>query len=269
MKKLKVMTVIGTRPEIIRLSRVMAKLDEYCDHVLVHTGQNYDYELNEIFFADLGIRKPDRFLEAAGGTGAETIGKVIIAADRILERDPARSRAGSGRHQQLPRGDPGQAPQRSRSSTWRPAIAASTCACRKRSTAGSSTIRPTSTSTYSDHRARVSAGAKDCRRIASSRPGSPMREVLEHHRVKIASSDVLARLGLEPRRLLRGQCAPRGEHRVGRQPRVSSGRCSTPWPRRYGLPVIVSTHPRTQKRIDTTGLQARRAGASGKTPRLH
>jgi UDP-N-acetylglucosamine 2-epimerase (non-hydrolysing) len=84
MKKLKVMTVVGTRPEIIRLSRVMAKLDEYCDHVLVHTGQNYDYELNEIFFKDLGIRKPDHFLQAAGKTGAETIGNVIIAVDRVL-----------------------------------------------------------------------------------------------------------------------------------------------------------------------------------------
>src|SRR5690606_22914789 len=85
-KKLKVMTVVGTRPEIIRLSRVMAKLDEHCEHILVHTGQNYDFELNEIFFQDLGIRKPDHFLSAAGATGAETIGNVIIAVDRVLER---------------------------------------------------------------------------------------------------------------------------------------------------------------------------------------
>ena len=84
MKNLKVMTVVGTRPEIIRLSRVMARLDEYCDHVVVHTGQNYDYELNQIFFDDLGIRKPDHFLNAAGGGAAETIGKVIIAVDHVL-----------------------------------------------------------------------------------------------------------------------------------------------------------------------------------------
>ena len=84
MKKLKVMTVVGTRPEIIRLSRVMAKLDDYCDHILVHTGQNYDYELNEIFFDDLRIRKPDQFLCAAGASGAETIGNIIIAVDRVL-----------------------------------------------------------------------------------------------------------------------------------------------------------------------------------------
>ena len=84
MKKLKVVTVVGTRPEIIRLSRVMAALDVSCEHILVHTGQNYDYELNQIFFDDLGIRKPDYFLNAAGSTGAETIGNVIIAVDRVL-----------------------------------------------------------------------------------------------------------------------------------------------------------------------------------------
>src|SRR5690606_25926185 len=84
MKKLRDVTVVGTRPEIIRLSSVMAKLDEYCDHVLVHTGQNYDYELNEILFQDLGIRKPDHVLNAAGASGAETIGNVIIAVDRVL-----------------------------------------------------------------------------------------------------------------------------------------------------------------------------------------
>lgn len=85
MKKMKVVTVVGTRPEIIRLSRVIAKLDEHCEHILVHTGQNYDYELNEIFFQDLGIRKPDHFLNAAGASGAQTIGNVIIAVDQVLE----------------------------------------------------------------------------------------------------------------------------------------------------------------------------------------
>ncbi|RBL65005.1 UDP-N-acetylglucosamine 2-epimerase (non-hydrolyzing), partial [Pseudomonas sp. MWU13-2625] len=89
MKKLKVLTVVGTRPEIIRLSRVIARLDECCNHVLVHTGQNYDYELNEIFFQDLGIRKPDHFLNAAGSSGARTIGNVIIAIDNVLEQEAA------------------------------------------------------------------------------------------------------------------------------------------------------------------------------------
>ena len=87
MKKLKVCTVVGTRPEIIRLSRVMAVLDDYCDHIIVHTGQNYDYELNQIFFDDLELRKPDHFLNAAGLNGAETIGNVIISVDKVLAEE--------------------------------------------------------------------------------------------------------------------------------------------------------------------------------------
>ena len=86
MRRMKVMTVVGTRPEIIRLSRVMARLDQYCEHIIVHTGQNYDYELNEVFFNDLGIRKPDLFLGAAGKTAAETIGQIIISVDEALEK---------------------------------------------------------------------------------------------------------------------------------------------------------------------------------------
>lgn len=87
MNKMKVMTVVGTRPEIIRLSRIIAKLDQYTDHTLVHTGQNYDYELNEIFFNDLGIRKPDHFLKAVGASATETIGQIIIKTDQILDKE--------------------------------------------------------------------------------------------------------------------------------------------------------------------------------------
>ena len=81
---LRVMTIVGTRPELIKLSLTIAKLDQFCEHTLVHTGQNYDYELNQIFLTDMGIRQPDIFLEVAGATAAETIGNVIIAADRVL-----------------------------------------------------------------------------------------------------------------------------------------------------------------------------------------
>ena len=84
MKKLKVITVVGTRPEIIRLSRVISLLDNHCDHILIHTGQNYDYELNEIFFEDLEIRMPDFFLNSAGSNPCETIGKIIISFDEIV-----------------------------------------------------------------------------------------------------------------------------------------------------------------------------------------
>ena len=85
MHKIKVMTVVGTRPEIIRLSRVMVKLDEHCEHSIIHTGQNYDYELNEVFFKDLGIRKPDLYLGAAGKSPAESIGQIIISVDEALK----------------------------------------------------------------------------------------------------------------------------------------------------------------------------------------
>ena len=86
MKKLRVMTILGTRPEIIRLSRVMARLDAYCDHCIVHTGQNYDYELNEIFFRELEVRRPDHFLDAARATPAASIGRIISAVDEVLEK---------------------------------------------------------------------------------------------------------------------------------------------------------------------------------------
>ena len=86
MNKLRVATVVGTRPEIIRLSRVFAKLDEYCEHTLIHTGQNYDFELNEIFFNDLGIKKPKYFLNAVGSTTAETIGNIISKSNDLFEK---------------------------------------------------------------------------------------------------------------------------------------------------------------------------------------
>ena len=87
MTKLKVMTILGTRPEIIRLSRVMAKLDKYCNHCIVHTGQNYDYELNEVFYHDLGLRKPDHFLGTGGGSLGETLGKILVESERVLQAE--------------------------------------------------------------------------------------------------------------------------------------------------------------------------------------
>jgi hypothetical protein len=97
------MTVVGTRPEIIRLSRVIAALDrsEAIHHILMHTGQNYDYELNQIFFEDLGIRKPDYFLDAAGANAAATIGQIIINIDPLLEQEQPDALPGAGRHQLL------------------------------------------------------------------------------------------------------------------------------------------------------------------------
>ena len=83
----KVVTIVGTRPEIIKLSRVIAELENHINHILVHTGQNYDYELNEIFFNDLGVKKPDYFLNAVGDSTAQTIGNIISESDKILEKE--------------------------------------------------------------------------------------------------------------------------------------------------------------------------------------
>ncbi len=143
MKKLKIMSVVGTRPEIIRLSRVLAKLDEHCEHILVHTGQNYDYELNEVFFNDLGVRKPDYFLNAAGKNAAETIGQVIIKVDEVLETEKPEA--------MLVLGDTNScillfrpSAVKCLSSIWKPATDVSISASRKRLIDASSTIPLTS-----------------------------------------------------------------------------------------------------------------------------
>ncbi len=111
---MKVATIVGTRPEIIRLSRVMTALDRYAEHLIIHTGQNYDYELNQVFFDDLEIRKPDYFLDAAGTTAAETIGLVIARSDAVLRETDTGRCADFGRYQQLSGRDRRQTPQDSR-----------------------------------------------------------------------------------------------------------------------------------------------------------
>lgn len=252
MKKLKVMTVVGTRPEIIRLSRVMAKLDEHCDHVLVHTGQNYDYELNEIFFADLGIRPPDRYLEAAGSTGAETIGKVIIAADRVLEE--LRPEA------VLVLGDTNSClaviPAKRRKVPIFHMEAGNRCFDMR--------VPEEINRRIVDHTADVNITYSSIAREYLLREGlppdlviktgSPMREVLEYHRAKILASDVLSRLGLEPGRFF--VVSAHREENVESDSNIRKlGAVLDAVAQRYGLPVIVSTHPRTQKRIDATGLR--------------
>jgi UDP-N-acetylglucosamine 2-epimerase (non-hydrolysing) len=252
MKKLKVMTVVGTRPEIIRLSRVMAKLDEHCEHVLVHTGQNYDYELNEIFFADLGIRRPDYYLDAAGGTGAETIGKVIIAADRVLEE--VRPEA------VLVLGDTNSClaviPAKRRKVPIFHMEAGNRCFDMR--------VPEEINRRIVDHTADVNLTYSNIAREYLLREGlppdlviktgSPMLEVLGHHRARIASSDVLSRLGLEPGRFF-VVSAHREENIESDRNIGKLGAVLDAVAQRYGLPIIVSTHPRTQKRIDATGLR--------------
>ncbi|WP_299178357.1 non-hydrolyzing UDP-N-acetylglucosamine 2-epimerase [uncultured Neptuniibacter sp.] len=252
MKKMKVMTVVGTRPEIIRLSRVMAKLDEHCEHVLVHTGQNYDYELNEIFFNDLDIRKPDHFLNAAGASGAETIGNVIIAVDRVLaEVQPEAV---------LVLGDTNSCmavlPAKRRKIPTFHMEAGNRCfdmrvpeEINRRIVDHTADINLTYSTIARDY--LLAEGLPPDRVIKT---GSPMFEVLNHYRDGIEASDVLERLNL-----LEHQFFVVSAHR---EENVDSDKnfrklvdVLNTVAEQYDLPVIVSTHPRTQKRVDAMGVE--------------
>ncbi len=251
MEKLKVMSVVGTRPEIIRLSRVLAKLDEHCDHVLVHTGQNYDYELNEIFFQDLGIRKPDHFLNAAGNTGAETIGNVIIHVDRVLAEIKPDAL--------LILGDTNSCmavlPAKRRKIPTFHMEAGNRCfdmrvpeEINRRIVDHTADINLTYSTIARDY--LIAEGLPPDRIIKT---GSPMFEVLNHYRAGIENSDMLNRLNLKE-----GEFFVVSAHR---EENIDSDKnflklvdvlnCVA---ETYDYPVIVSTHPRTQKRIDAVGI---------------
>jgi UDP-N-acetylglucosamine 2-epimerase len=247
---LKVMTIVGTRPEIIRLSRLIEKLDRHCEHTLVHTGQNYDYELNELFFAELDIRRPDHFLNAAGATAAETIGKVIIAADQAFE-------------------------------TYRPdallllgdtnsALAAIAAKRRKipifHMEAGNrcfdlrvpEEINRRIVDHISDINLTYSEIARDYLLREGLPPdqvirtGSPMREVIEHYWSKIDASEALTQLGLKQHQYFLVSL-----HREENVDAMANLRkllaVLNHLAEKYGEPVIVSTHPRTRQRIDALG----------------
>ncbi|MDH0646285.1 UDP-N-acetylglucosamine 2-epimerase (non-hydrolyzing) [Pseudomonas sp. GD03858] len=251
MKKLKVVTVVGTRPEIIRLSRVMAALDLHCDHVLVHTGQNYDYELNEIFFSDLGIRKPDHFLNAAGATGAETIGNVIIAVDRVL--------AEIAPDALLVLGDTNSCmavlPAKRRKIPTFHMEAGNRCfdmrvpeEINRRIVDHTADINLTYSTIARDYLLREGLPAD---RVIKT--GSPMFEVLNHYRDGIDASDVLERLGLEPGKFF-VVSAHREENVDSDTNFLKLVDVLNTVAERFDLPVIVSTHPRTQKRVTAMGV---------------
>ena len=252
MKKLKVMTVVGTRPEIIRLSRVMTKLDEHCEHILVHTGQNYDYELNEIFFNDLGIRKPNHFLSAAGSTGAETIGNVIIAVDRVLaEVQP---------EVVLVLGDTNSCmavlPAKRRKIPTFHMEAGNRCfdmrvpeEINRRIVDHTADINLTYSSIARDY--LLAEGLPPDRVIKT---GSPMFEVLHHYRKGIDTSDVLDRLGLSENQFF-VVSAHREENVDSDKNFLKLVDVLNTVADQYNLPVIVSTHPRTQKRVDVMGVE--------------
>jgi len=247
MKRLKVMTILGTRPEIIRLSRVMARLDDFTDHVIVHTGQNWDYELNEVFLEDLGVRKPDHFLGTGGGTLGETLGKILSESEKVLasERPDA----------VVVLGDTNSAISAIMARRMKIPV--------YHMEAGNRSFDrnvPEETNrklvdhisdfnlVYTEHARRhlLSEGIQH-RRIYLT--GSPMREVLNHYRERIEASDVLSRLGLNDRGYF--IVSLHREENVDSAARLSSlvdalNRIAA----QYDMPIIVSTHPRTRKRLD-------------------
>ena len=249
--KLKVATIVGTRPEIIRLSRVMAALDTHCEHVIVHTGQNYDYELNGIFFEDLGIRKPDVFLEAAGSTGVETIGKVIIAADAALQQIQPDA--------VLVLGDTNSClaviPAKRRKIPTFHMEAGNRCFDMR--------VPEEINRRIVDHTADINLTYSDIAReylLAEGLPadrviktGSPMFEVLTHYAPKIDASDVLARLGLKAGHFF-VVSAHREENIESAQNFAGLVDVLNRVAGKYDMPVVVSTHPRTRKRVDAAGI---------------
>ena len=252
MKKLKLMTVVGTRPEIIRLSRVMAVCDKYFDHVLVHTGQNYDYELNEIFFTDLGIRKPDYFLNAAGKTGAETIGNVIIAVDKVLEEIQPEAL--------LVLGDTNSCisvlPAKRRKIPTFHMEAGNRCfdmrvpeEINRRIVDHTADINLTYSTIARDY--LLSEGLRPDQIIKT---GSPMFEVLNFYRQKIEDSKVLTTLNLKENEYF-VVSAHREENINSDKNFLDMVDMLNAVAEQYQLPVIVSTHPRTRKRIEEMGIE--------------
>lgn len=250
-KKLKIVTVVGTRPEIIRLSCVMKKLDAHCEHILVHTGQNYDYELNEIFFNDLGIRKPDYFLGAAGASGAETIGNVIIAVDKVLAEVQPEAL--------LVLGDTNSCmavlPAKRRKIPTFHMEAGNRCfdqrvpeEINRRLVDHMADINLTYSSIARDYLLREGLPAD-----MIIKTGSPMFEVLNTYREGIEQSDVLERLGLKKHAFF-VVSAHREENVDSDKNFLNLAESLNMIAETYQMPVIVSTHPRTQKRVDAMGI---------------
>ncbi|MDD4374250.1 MAG: UDP-N-acetyl glucosamine 2-epimerase [Bacteroidales bacterium] len=250
MKKLKVLTVVGTRPEIIRLSRVMAKLDESeaIEHITVHTGQNYDYELNEIFYEDLGIRKPDHFLNAAGKNASETIGLIIAAIDPVLEEIQPDAF--------LVLGDTNSClcaiPAKKRHIPIFHMEAGNRCFDQR--------VPEETNRKIVDHIADINLTYSSIAREYLLREGlpadriiktgSPMFEVLNHYMPKIQASDVLSRLDLEKDKYF--VVSAHREENINNEKNFKGLLDSLNLiAEKYGYPIIVSTHPRTRKKLES------------------
>lgn len=252
MNKLKVMSIVGTRPEIIRLSRVLAKLDEHTAHTLVHTGQNYDYELNEIFFKELGLRRPDHFLDAVGESSAATVGNIIAKVDPLL--------ASACPDALLVLGDTNSCLAVIAAKKRRVPIfhmeAGNRCFDQR--------VPEESNRKVVDHLADINMPYSDIAREYLLREGlppdrviktgSPMHEVLHHYLPQIDASDVLDRLRLSAGQYFVVSC--HREENVDADAKLDQlAQVLNTLARRFAQPVIMSTHPRTRKRLEVRGAQ--------------
>ena len=248
---LKVMTIVGTRPELIKMSRVIAELDKHTRHVLVHTGQNYDYELNQIFFDDLQIRKPDYFLGAAGETAAQTIGQVIIKSDEVLETEKPDA--------VLLYGDTNSclaviAVKRRKIPVFHMEAGNRCFDQRVPEELNRKVVDHLSdiNLVLTEH-ARRYLIAEGIRPETIIKTGSHMDEVLRHYMPQIESSDVLIRLGLKPREFF--LVSAHREENVDTPENLQNLVATlNALAEKYGKPVIVSTHPRTRKSLEALGL---------------
>jgi len=249
---LKVMTIVGTRPELIKMARVIAEFDEYTNHILVHTGQNFDYELNQVFFDDLGIRKPDYFLEAVGNNAAQTIARVIEKADEVFEKEQPDAL--------LLYGDTNSC--LSVISAKRRKIpvfhmeAGNRCFDQR--------VPEELNRKVLDHLSDINMVLTEHARrylLAEGIPadriiktGSHMQEVLEYYMPKITASTVLERLNLEPQRyfLLSAHREENVDTPENLQDLMNTLQALV---KQYEIPVIVSTHPRTRQRLEKLGIE--------------
>lgn len=257
MKKLKVISVVGTRPEIIRLSRVLAKLDESeaIEHISIHTGQNYDYELNQIFYENLGVRKPDYFLDAAGATATETIGQILIKVDPLLEQIKPDAF--------LVLGDTNSClcaiPAKKRHIPIFHMEAGNRCFDQR--------VPEETNRKIVDHISDINLTYSDIAREYLLREGlpadriiktgSPMFEVLNHYMPKIKASDVLERLNLQKEKFF--LVSAHREENINSEKNFNGLIQSLNIiAKQYGFPIIVSTHPRTRKMIEAKKVEVRK-----------
>ncbi|MDP1773784.1 MAG: UDP-N-acetylglucosamine 2-epimerase (non-hydrolyzing) [Methylobacter sp.] len=248
---LKVMTIVGTRPELIKMSRVIAEFDQHTKHILVHTGQNYDYELNQLFFEDLGIRKPDHFLEAVGENAAQTIARVIEKSDEVMEKEKPDA--------VMLYGDTNSclaviAAKRRKIPVFH-MEAGNRCFDQR--------VPEELNRKVLDHlsdinlvlteHARRYLIAEGIRPETIIKTGSHMREVLDHYMPNIQKSDVLSRMGLVANEFFIVS-AHREENIDSPENMSNMVETLNALAETYNCPVIVSTHPRTKKRLDTMEL---------------